>query len=130
MESTTELEPGAIAPTIHVRDATVVHHFQARELRKRVQIEAASWGILSSINGSLISPLLVARGAGPVALGIYNSLANLLGYSAGFGGPQLAQKLQSVSKTTLICVGIGRLVFLAVPLALLLVGGGGVPLIM
>jgi hypothetical protein len=85
---------------------------------------------LSSINGSLISPLLVSRGAGPVALGIYNSLANLLGYSAGFGGPQLAQKLQSVSKTTLLCVGIGRLVFLTVPLALVVVSGGGVPLIM
>jgi MFS family permease len=63
-------------------------------------------------------------------LGIYNSLANLLGYSAGFGGPQLAQKLQSVSRTTLLCVGIGRLVFLTVPLALVVVSGGSVPLIM
>jgi hypothetical protein len=130
VESTTEFEPGAIAPSALTREAAVVHHVHGRELRKRVQIEAASWGILSSINGSLISPLLVSRGAGPVALGIYNSLANLLGYSAGFGGPQLAQKLKSVSKSTLLCVGIGRLVFLAVPLTLLAVNGGGVPLIM
>jgi MFS family permease len=130
VESTAELETGAIAPSIPEREAAAVHHVHLRELRQRVQIEAASWGILSSINGSLVSPLLVSRGAGPVALGIYNSLANLLGYSAGFGGPQIAQKLKSTSRTALLCVGIGRLVFLAVPLALLAVSGGGVPLFM
>jgi hypothetical protein len=130
VESVTDLETGAIAPSVIEREAPAIRLVHPKELRRKVQIEASSWGILSSINGSLISPLLVSRGAGPVALGIYNSLANLLGYSAGFGGPQIAQKLQSVSKTTLLCVGIGRLVFLTVPLALVVVSGGGVPLIM
>jgi hypothetical protein len=130
VNTATDVESGAIAPTKPERDAAAVHHVPLRELRRRVQVGAASWGILSSINSSLVSPLLVSRGAGPFALGIYNSLANLLGYSAGFGGPRLAQKLNGVPRTTPVCVGVGRLVFLAVPLALLAFNGGGVPLIM
>jgi hypothetical protein len=87
VESAIELETGAIAPSVIEREARAIPHVHPRDLRRRVQVEASAWGVLSSINGSLISPLLVSRGADPVALGIYNSLANLLGYSSGFGGP-------------------------------------------
>jgi hypothetical protein len=121
---------GAIAPARSDRVASSAHHVHLKELRQRVQVEAASWGVLSSINGTFVSPLLVSRGAGALALGIYNSLANLLGYSAGFAGPRIAQRNRSVSKTALICLGAGRLVFLFVPLALLLLSGDGAPILM
>jgi MFS family permease len=125
-----DVEVGAIAPPRPDREAATGYHVHLKELRQRVQVEAASWGILTSINSTFVSPLLVSRGAGALALGIYNSLANLLGYSAGFAGPHIAQRKQSVSKTALICMGAGRFVFLALPLAMVAISGGGVPLLM
>ncbi len=130
MSQTKDVSVGAIAPPAVGRDAASGHHVHLRELRHRVQVEAASWGILTSVNATFVTPLLVSRGAGAVALGIYNSLANLLGYSAGFAGPHIAQRKRSVSKTALLCMGFGRLVFLAIPLAMVAVSDGGVPLLM
>ncbi len=97
-----------------------------RELRKIIQIEAACWGILSAINGSLINPLLISRGASALALGVYNSGANFFGFGSGWVGPRLASRLGSVRQATLLCLLIARLIFLALPLMLVLTDHGAV----
>ncbi len=47
--------------------------FSSRERRavaRQVQIEAGAFGILKALNDAFINPLLISRGAGPIALGI------------------------------------------------------------
>lgn len=93
-----------------------VSDFSSRERRalaRNVQVEAGAYGILKALNDAFINPLLISRGAGPLALGLYNSGANLFGFGAGWLGPRLASKTGSVRKTTLACLMCGRLVYLA-----------------
>lgn len=131
MSQTKDVAGAGIAPAISEGQLVATNPpVHLRDLRRRVQAEGASWGILSSINTAFVTPLLVSRGAGALALGIYNSLANLLGYSAGFAGPHIAQRKQSVSKTALFCLGAGRLTFLVLPIAMIAISGGGVALLM
>jgi MFS family permease len=91
-----------------------------------VQIEAGAWGTLSAINTAFISPLLISRGAGSVALGIYNSGANVFGFGSGWVGPRLAARIGSVSRTTLLCLAVARMLFVCVPLTLIASGSGRV----
>ncbi len=85
---------------------------QARELAKPVQIEAGAWGIMKAINDAFINPLLLVSGAGALAIGIFNSGANLFGFGAGWLGPRVAGRVGSSSKAALLCIGMGRAVFL------------------
>jgi MFS family permease len=85
---------------------------QSRELARPVQIEAGAWGIMKAINDAFINPLLLVSGAGSLAIGIFNSGANLFGFGAGWLGPRLAGRVGSSSKATLMCLATGRVVFL------------------
>jgi MFS family permease len=105
------------------------HQRDFRLLRRLVQTEAGAWGILSAINNAFVNPLLISRGAGPIALGIYNSGANLFGFGSGFAGPRLAARMGSVARTTLICLTVARIFFLVVPLTLIASGSGRVGLL-
>lgn len=100
-----------------------------RQLARLVQTEAGAFGILKSLNDAFVNPLLISRGAGSLALGVYNSGANLFGFGAGWLGPRLAARTQSVRKTVLACLLLGRLTFLALALYLLLTDGSGAPVI-
>ena len=100
-----------------------------RLLRRLVQTEAGAWGILSAINNAFINPLLISRGAGSIALGIYNSGANLFGFGSGWAGPRLATRLGSVARTTLICLTVARIFFLFVPVTLIASDAGKVGLL-
>lgn len=106
----------------------------ARELRtlaRQVQFEAGAFGILKALNDAFISPLLISRGAGSLALGLYNSGANLFGFGAGWLGPRLAARNKSVRRTTLACLLFGRLVFLALAIYLLVFkDSGATPIIL
>src|SRR5262245_53516505 len=93
-----------------------------RHLARMVQTEAGAWGVLSAINNSFINPLLISRGAGAIALGIYNSGANVFGFGSGWVGPRLAARIGSVSRTTLLCLTVARLLFLCIPLTLIAFG--------
>jgi MFS family permease len=105
-------------------------HRDVRRLRRSVQIEAAAWGVLSAINSAFVNPLLISRGAGSIALGIYNSGANVFGFGSGWAGPRLAARIGSVSRATLIFLAVARVVFLCVPLTLLASGSGRVWLLL
>lgn len=85
---------------------------ERRALARQVQIEAGAWGILKTLNDAFINPLLIARGAGPLALGIFNSGANLFGFGAGWLGPRLAARTGSVRNTALGCLICGRAIFI------------------
>ena len=102
---------------------------ERRSLARLVQIEAGGWGIMKALNDAFINPLLISRGAGPLALGIYNSGANLFGFGAGWFGPRLAARTNSVRKTTLVCLIFGRLTFLALALYLILTKQSSVPVL-
>jgi MFS family permease len=90
---------------------------------RQVQIEAGAFGILKALNDAFINPLLISRGAGPLALGLYNSGANLFGFGAGWLGPKLAAQTGSVRKTTLAGLMCGRIVFFLLALFILLAPG-------
>lgn len=100
-----------------------------RLLRRLVQTEAGAWGVLSAINNAFINPLLISRGAGSIALGIYNSGVNVFGFGSGWVGPRLAARVGSVATTTLSCLTFARILFLCVPLTLIASGSGNVPLL-
>src|SRR5690349_20035839 len=93
---------------------------RARELARPVQVEAGAWGIQKAINDVFINPLLLVSGAGSLAIGVYNSGANLFGFGAGGLGPRLAAKMGGASKAALTCLAIGRGVFVLLVLYLLL----------
>lgn len=97
-----------------------------RAVRQRVQLEAGAWGTMSAIHSAFVNPMLVDRGAGPVALGIYNSGANLFGLGAGFWGPRFAARAGSVSRVMLASLLAARLIFIGIPVILLLTGTGAV----
>jgi MFS family permease len=93
---------------------------ERRLLARQVQVEAGAWGILKTLNDAFINPLLISRGAGPLALGLYNSGANLFGFGAGWLGPRLAARTGSVRKTALASLVCGRAVFFLLALYILL----------
>jgi MFS family permease len=100
-----------------------------RHLKRTVQTEAGSWGIFSATYNAFINPLLISRDAGALALGIFNSGANLLGFGAGWIGPRIAARIGSVAKATLICLIFARLMFICIPLTLIVSGSGRVGLL-
>ncbi len=102
---------------------------ERRGLARQVQIEAGAWGIMKALSDAFINPLLISRGAGPLALGLYNSGANLFGFGAGWFGPRIAARSKSVRKTSLICLLVGRLVFLGLALYLVISDNATVPVI-
>ena len=102
---------------------------ERRGLARQVRIEAGAWGIMKALSDAFVSPLLISRGAGPLALGIFNSGANLFGFGSGWFGPRIAARTKSVRKTTLICLLLGRLVFLSLALYLIFSDNVTVPAI-
>ncbi|HYP59384.1 MAG TPA: MFS transporter [Thermomicrobiales bacterium] len=92
------------------------------QLRRIVQTEAGGWGVLTVVNSAFIQPLLIARGAGQLALGLYISGSSLFNFGAGWMGPRLASRVGSTSRTTLSVIGIGRIVFLVFTAYLILSG--------
>ncbi len=86
--------------------------------RRPMQAEAAGWGVMKAITDGFINVLLIGRGAGALQLGLYNSLANLFGYSAGFIGPRIAHRFGSIGRAALLILLIGRL--LPIPLLAIL----------
>jgi MFS family permease len=80
-------------------------------IARQVQVEGGAFGILKSLNDAFVNPLLISRGAGPIALGIYKSGANLFGFGAGWLGPTLASKTGNVQRTILTGLTFGRTVF-------------------
>ncbi|MGI8475621.1 MAG: MFS transporter [Thermomicrobiales bacterium] len=85
-----------------------------------MQFEAGAWGILKAVNDAFVNPLLLLGGAGSLALGIYNSGANLFGFGSGWLGPRLAGRVGSSGKTVLLCLTFARTVFAALVAYLLL----------
>ena len=92
--------------------------------RRPMQAEAAGWGIMKAITDGFINVMLIGRGAGPLQLGVYNSLANLFGYSSGFIGPRVAHRLGSIGRAALVILLIGRLLPIGL-LAILWTTDGG-----
>jgi MFS family permease len=101
----------------------------SREVRRRVQLEAAGSGVMGAINNAFISPLLVSRGAGAGALGAYSSGASLLGLGAGFLGPRLAARVGNVSRATLLILTVARFIFISLAMILAVTGDGAVGLL-
>jgi MFS family permease len=112
--------------SVHGRDGSIRDR---RKLARLVQTEAGAWGIMKALNDAFINPLLISRGAGPVALGIYNSGANLFGFGSGWFGPRIAARNKSVRKTTLVCLLLGRIIYLGLAVYLVLTGDIRVPVI-
>jgi MFS family permease len=92
------------------------------QLRRIVQTEAGGWGVLTVVNSAFIQPLLIASGAGQLALGVYISGSSLFSFGAGWVGPRLASRLGSTARATLSVVGIGRIIFLIFTAYLLFAG--------
>lgn len=91
-----------------------------RSIRNIVRGEGATWGMMKAINDAFVNPLLISHHASAIALGVFNSGANLFGFGAGFLGPRLASRVGSVSRVTLACLAVARLVLIALPLALII----------
>jgi len=81
---------------------------QARKLARPVGVEAGAWGIMKAVNDAFINPLLLTSGAGSLAIGIFNSGANLFGFGAGWLGPRVAGRFGSSARAALLCLGAGR----------------------
>lgn len=107
----------------------VVGPSERRALARAVRLEAGAWGILKALNDAFINPLLISREAGAIALGIYNSGANLFGFGAGWLGPRLAAQRGSVRRTAIACLLVGRTALLLLALYLLMSDKGGVAVI-
>ena len=82
-------------------------------VRRFVQGEAGAWGVMTSINNAFIQPLLIASGAGQLALGLYVSGSSLFNFGAGWIGPTLCSRVGSVARTTMAALTFSRLMFLA-----------------
>jgi MFS family permease len=100
-------------------DGGVGHSRERRTVARQVQIEGGAFGILKSLNDAFVNPLLISRGAGPLALGVYNSGANLFGFGSGWLGPRFAAHAGSVRRMTLIGLVFGRIAFLTLALLIL-----------
>src|SRR6478752_4144878 len=94
--------------------------------RNPVRIEAGGWGMMNAIHNAFVNPLLIDRGAGPIALGIFNSCANLFLYSSGFVGPRLAHKAGSLGRAVIGTLAIARTILVVLTLFLWMVPDGAV----
>ena len=56
------------------------------QIRRIVQTEAGAWGVMATINAAFIQPLLIARGASQIVLGLYISGSSLFNFGAGWMG--------------------------------------------
>lgn len=88
-------------------------HIRRSVNRKPVQFEASGFGTMNAIHNAFINPLLVDRGASPVALGVFNSGANAFLYSAGFAGPRVAYRAGNLGKAVLAILVASRIVLFA-----------------
>lgn len=96
------------------------------ESRTPMRTEAAGFGMMLNIHGSMINPLLIERGAGPGMLGIFSSLASVALYSSGFLGPRAAHALGNAGKAIMaILIGF-RLVLIALTALLWVMPEGAV----
>ncbi len=100
-----------------------------RDVRRRVQIEGATWGVLTAFTAALVGPLLLSRDAGVVALGVYTSGSSLFGLGAAWFGPRLANRVGTVAGVALGALFVARLVFAAIPFLLNLTPNGAVPVL-
>ena len=96
------------------------------ESRNHMRAEAGGFGMMLNIHGSMINPLLIERGAGPLILGIYNSFASLALYSAGFLGPRAAYRIGHVARTILTILIVFRLLLVGLTAMLWVVPEGAV----
>ena len=87
-------------------------------MQRRVRVEAGAWGALGGLNTAFVGTLLLSRDAGPLALGVYNSGVNLFGLGTAWLGPRFAAGA-GVARVTLVALVVGRSIFVAVPLLLL-----------
>lgn len=94
---------------------------ERERVRRSVQIEAGAWGILKATNDAFINPLLLTSGAGALALGIYNSGANLFGFGSGWIGPRFAARVGNVGRANIVCIAAARLFLIALSGYLLLI---------
>jgi MFS family permease len=92
--------------------------------RRRVQAEAASYGVMNAINNAFITPLLVSRGAGALVLAIYSGFGNLFGFGSGFVGARLAARFGSVSRAALIALTMARLLMVVLAVTIAATPGG------
>jgi MFS family permease len=93
-------------------------HIRRSVNRKPVQREASGFGTMNAIHNAFINPLLVDRGASPIALGVFNSGANFFLYSAGFAGPRVAYRVGNLGKAVLGILVACRMVLLALTIFL------------
>ena len=100
-----------------------------RSVQGLVRGEAVAWGMLTALHNAFINPVLIGRGAGPLALGIFNSGANLFGLGTAFLGPRLAARVGSVPRVIIAVLFAARLVFLGIALVLVLTETGSVSLL-
>lgn len=98
-------------------------------IRRRVQAEAGAWGVLGALHTAFVGTLLLSRGAGPLALGVYNSGINLFGLGAAWLGPLLAVRLGGVAPATLLPLVVARLIFVAVPLLIAFTSDSALPIL-
>ena len=73
-------------------------------LRRIVQAEAGAWGVMTSVNNAFIQPLLISRGAGQLALGLFISGSSLFNFGAGWAGPS-RQPSRQRARTALTALG-------------------------
>jgi MFS family permease len=85
-------------------------HIRRSVNRKPVQFEASGFGMMNAIHNAFINPLLVDRGASPIALGVFNSGANAFLYSAGFIGPRVAYRVGNLGKAVLAILLVSRII--------------------
>ena len=101
-------------------------HLRRSANRNPVRIEAGGWGMMNAIHNAFVNPLLIDRGAGPIALGIFNSCANLFLYSSGFVGPRLAHKAGSLGRAVIGTLAVARTILIVLTLFLWMVPDGAV----
>lgn len=100
----------------------------SRQLRRHVDLEAAAWGVLNATSTAFVSPLLLARGAGPVAFGVYNSAVNVFGLCMAWTGPGIAARTGN-NRVIFGAFCAARLAFVSVPVLLILTSSGALPLL-
>ncbi len=105
-----------------------LEELQVRQSKNRtpVRIEASGWGMMNAIHNAFVNPLLIDRGAGPIALGIFNSGANFFLYSSGFVGPRLAYKAGGLGRAVMGTLFIARFLLILLTAFLWAVPDGAV----
>ena len=83
------------------------------QIRRIVQTEAGAWGVMATINAAFIQPLLIARGASQIVLGLYISGSSLFNFGAGWVGPTVATRIGNMARATMALLTFSRVMFLA-----------------